>query len=198
VAAPEWDARLRFAADTLAQWRRSHSSIIDREGDGVITELHEACRRLDVDEAAQCVARLVGWGEGLTPAGDDVLVGLRAALGAQVGGRADRADFLLALSAAMMAQAHRTTPIAAHFLRLAARGHFNADVARLVDALLGARGRVDLPDALYAALGSGATSGADMVTGMIAGLYAWIGTGSGANADGPRPPDHVAIAGPLP
>jgi hypothetical protein len=181
IAAPVSGARLRFAANRLAEWRLSHSSIIDREGDGVITELREACRRLDVDATAQYVARLVGWGEGLTPAGDDFLVGLSAALRAQIGGRADRALFLLELSAAMTAQAHLTTPIAAHFLRLAAQGHFNADVVHLVDALLGARGSPDLAPALSAALESGATSGADTVTGIVAGLAAWLDVDVGSN-----------------
>jgi hypothetical protein len=185
TAAPESGARLRFAANRLAEWRLSHSSIIHREGDGAITELREACRRLDVDGTAQYVTRLVGWGEGLTPAGDDFLVGLCAALRAQIGGRADRALFLLELSAAVTTQAHRTTPIAAHFLRLAARGHFNADVVHLVDALLGPRGIPDLAAALAAALESGATSGADMVTGIVAGLTAWLDVGSnGGPSDG--------------
>jgi len=196
VSTRQIDTNLRFAAAALARARRSHSSVIDRKGSETVAGLGRACRDLDVGCAALEVERLIGWGEGLTPAGDDVLVGLRAALGAQVGGREDRVQFLVDLSAAMIAQAHRTTPVAAHYLRLAARGHFNADVARLVDALLGARGTMDLAPALLAALDNGATSGADTVTGMIAGLAAWLGAGPGDDA-GDIPPGRSAVTSPM-
>ena len=126
---------LRIAAAALARRRRTHSSVIDREGSTVLDRLGVACRALDAGTAARQVERLIGWGEGLTPAGDDVLVGLRAALDALVDGHPGRADFLRKFSAAILTGASRTTPLAAHCLRLAARGHYSADVIGLRNAL---------------------------------------------------------------
>ena len=63
--------------------------------------------------------------------------------------------------------------IAGHYLRLAAHGHFNADVTRLLQALLGGESDAVIDDALESVFDVGATSGADMVNGMIAGLRAW-------------------------
>jgi hypothetical protein len=80
--------------------------------------------------------------------------------------------FLQALSAAVSARIARTTVVSGHYLRLAAQGHFNADVTRLADALLDGE-RDEMREALEAALDVGATSGADMVAGMIAGFRAW-------------------------
>jgi hypothetical protein len=176
---------LRVATTALASRRRTHSSVIDREGSTVLDELGGACRALDAGTAAQRVERLIGWGEGLTPAGDDVLVGWRAALDALVDGHPGRADFLCKFSAAILAGASRTTPLAAHCLRLAARGHYNADVIGLRNALLGESDAAALHAVLTDALNIGATSGADMVTGMLAGIEAWL------DVDAPRERGHA-------
>jgi len=86
-----------------------------------------------------------------------------------------RAAFLRSLSLAVASRVARTTVISAHYLRLAAQGHFNADVTRLIDAWVGgdAGNVTGMQEALDAVLDVGATSGADMVAGMIAGLRAW-------------------------
>jgi len=173
-------ANLRYAAAALQRRRRTHSSVIDREGGGALAGLVLACRNLDVGPMVVQVEQLIGWGEGLTPAGDDVLIGLYAALDVLADGRADRTMFLRGLSGAIAARTSRTTPIAAHCLRLAAGGHFSADVTGLRHALVGERDRAVVAAALDCALDAGATSGADMVTGLLRGFAAW----SRAGADG--------------
>jgi hypothetical protein len=183
VPAPQIAAHLRLADAALARRRRTHSSVVDREGGAVLAGLAQACRELDIERALPHVERLVGWGEGLTPAGDDVLVGWCAALYALAGDAVDRRRFLRDFSVAIVARTRRTTPIAAHYLRLAAQGHFNADVTRSRDALLCAHDLACVAGALDGALGVGATSGADMVTGLIAGLSAWPGGRSGVAVD---------------
>jgi len=195
--ATETAANRRLACAALIRHRRTHSSVIDREGGVVLAGLAQACRELDIEGALPHLDRLVGWGEGLTPAGDDVLVGWCAAFRALVGDCSNRRHFRHAFSAAILARAHRTTPIAAHYLRLAAQGHFNADVTRLHDALLCGQDLGSVAGALDAALDVGATSGADMVTGMIAGVAAWLGDysrlESARQCDGPAylPPNRA-------
>ena len=95
------DAHLRNAGLRLAQRRRTHSSVIDREGAPVVAALGEACRALDRQQAARQRDRLIGWGEGLTPAGDDFLVGLIAGLDALVDGDERRDRFRDAFAAAL-------------------------------------------------------------------------------------------------
>jgi hypothetical protein len=168
-------ANLQRATAALDLRRPVRSSVIEREGQASLRSLEDACRRLDVERATAEIHRLVGWGEGLTPAGDDALVGLLAALGALAPGDAERLPFLRSLSAVIVSGAPRTTDISAHYLRLAAHGHFNADVTDLRHAFLAAdeSGEGDsMRNALESALDVGATSGADMVAGMMAGFRA--------------------------
>jgi len=173
ASAAQIAVNLELANLALARRRRTHSSAVDREGGPVLAGLGQACRKLDIERASPHLGRLIGWGEGLTPAGDDVLVGCCAALDALAGGSGRRRAFVAGFGAVIAAATHRTTPVAAHYLRLAARGHFNADVMHLRDALLCVQDAAFLEVALGAALAAGATSGADMVTGMIAGIAAW-------------------------
>jgi len=168
------DAHLRLACRRVAERRRTHTSVVDGDGAPVVAALAEACRVLDRDAAVQCVHRLIGWGEGLTPAGDDFLVGLCAGLAALGHRHARHRAFLDGLAVAVSARVSRTTPIAAHYLRLAAQGHHTETLLLLRDALLGEPRPERVGAALDRALDIGATSGADTVTGLLSGLAAWL------------------------
>ena len=171
------NARLR-----LAQRRVTHASVVDGEGVPVAAALRDACRDLDGAQAARHVDCLIGWGEGLTPAGDDYLVGLIAGLDALVRSDERRRRFHSALSAVLTCRSQRTTPIAAHYLRLAAAGHYTEPLIRLRTALL-CEDDADVVDAaVQSALAVGATSGADTVSGLLAGLLAWLPAPSTAAA----------------
>ncbi len=178
LPAPRIADHLRFARERLADCRRTRSSVVDRDGAPIVAALSAACRGLDRAHAARQVDRLIGWGEGLTPAGDDVVVGLCAGLAALAGRDARRRGFLDDLAGAVLARCARTTPIAAHQLRLAAAGHYGESLLRLRDALLGEPERERLAVALERALDHGATSGADAVTGLLCGLEAWLAPGA--------------------
>jgi len=163
---------LHAARTRLALRRAQCTSVLDREGVSACTALEHACRSLDARAADQQIARLIGWGEGLTPAGDDFVVGLLAAL--QMLARDDaRRSFLEHLCATIATVAASTTALAAHALRLAARDHFNADVHAVRQGLLDGSDAAGLERALDTLLSRGATSGGDMLAGLLAGLVAW-------------------------
>ena len=182
LAWPERIARGEMAARRLAFARRARPSVLDRDGEAAVAAVADACRRLDVAATLATAARLVGWGEGLTPAGDDFLVGLAGALHALRGGGALRRAFVARVAAFLSAQRSRTTPFAAHALALAATGDFNGDVLRALDALRSEPDARAAERTLSDVLAVGATSGADMLTGMLAGWTAWTDGG----ADGRR------------
>jgi len=174
------DKHLRDMQHVLGLRRAACNNVLDDAAAPVTAALGEACRALDRERAARGVERVVGWGEGLTPAGDDFLVGLLAGLDALASGVPERRSFHEVLAATLVRNASRTTPIASHCLRLAAGGHHGERLIRLRNALTCDGDGAVVATALQGVLAVGASSGADTVSGLVAGLRAWLPAASTA------------------
>jgi hypothetical protein len=123
-------------------------------------------RRGDVRGLVEGALRLIGLGEGLTPAGDDCLVGALAVVHRfRPGLLADHPGALREIAAAAR---EGTTVVAREFLFHALEGRFSEAVVGLASAPTEAAAR----DALADLLTMGATSGADTAAGMRLGLEA--------------------------
>lgn len=130
--------------------------------------------------AREVARRLVGLGAGLTPSGDDYLVGTLAALHHLPA--APFATLSRAVGVAVRSAAARTTDVSAHFLAAAASGLFHVDLrAAATAALTGA----DMEDAFARVHQIGATSGYDALVGLTDTL-------SALHPALPRPPTRVA------
>jgi hypothetical protein len=184
-----------------------------RAGAAVVAGLLE-----DDDEAVvDAAARLVGAGPGLTPAGDDVLAGLFAAVvtlapavafserrddteagGAgvdEVHARAveARCEAVRRVAPRVVDHArHATTTVAAELLRHAARGEVAAPAAGVLHALTGRR---PLEAAIDTLLEVGATSGRDLAHGLALGAAlvtvaatSPVPTGSASTSPATSPP----------
>jgi len=119
---------------------------------------------------AQCVAavrRTIGRGPGLTPAGDDVLVGIMAILSSGAAGEAG-ARAMERLVRAMMPALPSTTDLSRHLLAQAARGLSGRALHDLGRALVKGAADDALAAALAPVLATGATSGADACIGLVA------------------------------
>jgi Protein of unknown function (DUF2877) len=128
--------------------------------------LADGLRCGDADRFVDGARRLIGLGEGLTPAGDDLLVGSLAVA------RRFRPDFLLddpGIGQALANAAREgTTIVAREFLLEALEGRFSEIVIALLTAADVPRARAALDDLL----GLGASSGADTAAGMRLALDA--------------------------
>jgi hypothetical protein len=131
---------------------------------GALSVLRAALMEGQLRAATVAGAALVGLGSGLTPAGDDLLVGLTAALTA-TGHPAAR---VLAQDWAAHA-ATATTPLAAAFHRHAAEAQYAQRIHEVLAAVLA--GTVsDAVAAVERAAAWGATSGRDVLAGVLLGL----------------------------
>jgi hypothetical protein len=117
------------------------------------------------------LAALVGVGEGLTPSGDDVLVGVLAGLDAACEVSGDAAALRQRLGAELERGTSRTTRLAAQMLDAAAAGFYAEPVLRLLETLaLPKPGAKALERAAAALLAVGHRSGADTLRGIGAEL----------------------------
>jgi Protein of unknown function (DUF2877) len=116
------------------------------------------------DDPSAAVRAAVGRGIGLTPSGDDALVGLLAALGAVPDGVDPRRRRAVRVS--VLESLVRTTTLSGHFLALATAGHFHEPLHSTTAWCLGGGRRV----AADTLLSMGATSGADAALALSRSL----------------------------
>lgn len=131
-------------------------------------ELHRAAGTGDRRRAARAAAVLAGMGEGLTPAGDDYLVGTLHALWAARA--AGALEFGLEVAAAA---APRTTSLSGVWLAAAARGEAAPPWRRLCESLAG-DDEAAVMTAAESVLSMGHTSGAAALAGFTATLMALL------------------------
>jgi hypothetical protein len=126
--------------------------------------------RLDAMRGA--AARLVGLGQGLTPAGDDFLCGFAAAGHCRRAGGLALSRLLTSFAEAVRELLGQTTEISAGFLRDAIAGRVSRPLAALAEACSGATGS-DLDGALQHLAAVGHSSGLDAATGFLYGATIW-------------------------
>lgn len=157
--------RLALANAHLAALRRGRASVVDDAAANALSRFVAAV--VDPCAAMPCgtLDRLIGWGEGLTPACDDFIVGLMAGLASFDVVPAARLDLL---SAAVRERVARTTVFSAQSLRLATEGAFCEVLDHARDALFCEPDWTRARAALDAAAAVGATSGVDALSGLVA------------------------------
>jgi hypothetical protein len=140
---------------------------------GTIPVLLEATRDLQAEEACAAIEPLIGLGPGLTPAGDDFLVGYLAGLWSAAGSDTARMRFLASVGGWLSEAASQTNVISRASIQSAIRGNVSEPFARLSQQLDRA-GHIDsVRSETRAALQVGHSSGTDGVAGLLLGCTAW-------------------------
>lgn len=117
----------------------------------------------------QQVSQLIGYGKGLTPDGDDYLLGYLAALWPwQL--PADLAAHYHGMQQAIQCRLHRTTDISGHYLSRALKGHFSQPICHLIEQLNAAATRSTIAACANQVMQFGATSGVDCLAGFLHGM----------------------------
>ena len=151
----------------------TQSAISRREGDAIRT-LIETTRSHQLDDLS-ALTQLIGLGTGLTPCGDDFLVGYLAGLWCTVQDIVKRRQFVSSLGQAVIHLSGRTNDIGRTYLHHAAYGQVSSRLDTLARAISRPESPAELLGVAESAMQSGHTSGMDAVTGLLSGLATWEG-----------------------
>ena len=133
--------------------------------------LAAALERFQAGGEVRGLAMLVGVGEGLTPSGDDVLVGVLAGLDAAREASGDATALRERLRAELERGTSRTTRLAAQMLDAAGAGFYAEPVLGLLETLASPKpGARVLERAVAVLLAVGHRSGGDTLRGIVAAL----------------------------
>jgi hypothetical protein len=124
----------------------------------------------DAPQSILAAYDMIGLGPGVTPSGDDILIGFLAALWSLAGKQHERHSFIRDFGDGFMQNAHRTGEISRTYLYHAARGQFASTIGALLETIGSGR---DVEQAVQDAVSVGHSSGMDSVTGLLVGLAVW-------------------------
>lgn len=143
----------------------STSALRSRAAAGLGALIH-GLQQTNLDAVNKGGKALIGLGPGLTPAGDDFLVGFLAGLTLGSLATTVPAPFLSELNAIIDKAADQTTRLSGAWLRCATRGQFGETWHNLAHALQSGQ-RQKIEQAAHHILSTGATSGVDAMTGLL-------------------------------
>ena len=175
-----WDAlnqRQRLSeteiiADDLFRSTGATRSVVARKAGEALQDLVAATQRYDSADSS-AVRALIGLGSGLTPSGDDLLVGYMAGLWCTIRGKSDRAGFIASLGKRIVHLSMQTNDISRTYLVHAAHGQVSSLLADLAVNISRGEDFRRLLESAQAAMQTGHSSGMDAVTGLLVGLVTW-------------------------
>lgn len=159
-------------AEDLFRLGESTRSGVSRRAGEAMQSLLDATRRYELTDT-DAISALIGLGSGLTPSGDDLLVGYMAGLWSTRRDKSERMQFITSLGKAIPRSSRKTNDISRTYIAHAVRGQVSSRLANLVEAIARGEDPKRLLDIAETAMRVGHTSGMDAVTGMLVGLTAW-------------------------
>jgi hypothetical protein len=162
----------RCSSDFLATVLRQEHRVtpLARRVSAIIPRLALAARTRDADGALHLLAQLVGAGPGLTPAGDDFIIGWLAGL-ALLAQSPAQFEFLHAMGDSIGSLKYATTSVSAQHLDDACAMMFSERLSDLCMAIAAGEPKGTLGLRLAAQLAVGSTSGADAAAGLMFALF---------------------------
>ena len=145
---------------------------VPRKAGEAVRNLVESARQLNLPDASP-VRALIGLGAGLTPSGDDLLLGYLAGLWCSVLDISERVQFVASLGKAVIRFSRQTNDISRTYLYHAARGQVSSRLAELAETICLGENSDRLAVTFDSATQIGHTSGMDSVTGLLHGLATW-------------------------
>lgn len=155
-------------ADDL--FRPHAGSSLSRRISKPVTALITSTNGFDVQGALDAARQMIGLGPGVTPSGDDLLIGFLAGLWSMARQNEPQLAFIRSFGTELIELAKGTSEISRTYIYHAAQGQFSSSLSYLAESI--ATGNA-VEEAAQAAMRVGHSSGMDSVTGLLIGLSLW-------------------------
>jgi hypothetical protein len=161
--------KTEIVADDLFQLNAG--SILSQKISRPVLQLISSTGQFDIQGSIQSVEKMIGLGPGVTPSGDDFLIGFLAGLWSTSGENQGQLSFIHLFGNGLMEIAKQTNLISRTYLYHATHGQFSSSLSNLAQAI--AFGSENIRAISEAAMRVGHSSGMDSVTGLLIGLCIW-------------------------
>lgn len=154
-----------FASQLPAFINNGESNTLESKQLAELREIHMHLERRSVKELSVSLTRLIGFGRGLTPAGDDLVCGFLLALNRWEMEKI-HGEELKELNLLLSKEAYqKTTALSANLIELASHGEGDERLITVLDSIYGAD--PSPREAATLLLSYGSSSGLDAFTGMV-------------------------------
>lgn len=159
-------------AEELFRPTESARNGVSYKAGAAMQDLVNTTRRLSSTDAF-AVNSLIGLGSGLTPSGDDLLIGYVTGLWCTVEHSSERMQFIASLGKTIIHLLPKTNDISCTYLYYATQGQVSSRLANLAKGICRGESPAYLTQGAEAAMRVGHTSGMDALTGLLIGLTTW-------------------------
>lgn len=135
-----------------------------------VTSLLASTEGFDLQGALRAAEKMIGLGPGVTPSGDDILIGFLAGLWSVSGQDERQLAFIRSFGDELVHLAKGTSEISRTYIYHATQGQFSSALSHLAEAIATGNG---LAASAQSAMRLGHSSGTDSVTGLLIGLRVW-------------------------
>ena len=171
--------RLQIDAHRQATTKVPNQIGIDNDIETLADQLMSATRALDSARAATHLQALAGVGAGLTPAGDDFIVGYLGGIWCNVDPAGPRRRFITELQTDLQRTVRDMGDISRACAEPALRGRFAEPLVLLAKRLREGAGADSLSREVQLLLAVGSSSGADALAGFLLACTAWSAAAQG-------------------
>lgn len=153
-------------------FRLNQGSLLTRKLSHPVHKLITAAQRFDSNASAEAAHEMIGLGPGVTPSGDDILIGFLAGLHSMAGNKKERQAFIQAFGSAIFLFLKETNDISRTYIQHAIKSEFSSSFVTLIDAIREGE-QQQLLTSTKNAMCVGHSSGMDSLTGLLIGLASW-------------------------
>lgn len=161
--------KTEIIADDLFQL--NFGSLLSQKISRPVLQFISSAGQFDIPGSIYAAGKMIGLGPGVTPAGDDLLIGLLAGLWSTLGKDQRQLSFVHSFGDRLMEIANQTNLISRTYLYHAIHGQFSSSLSNLAEVI--AFGSENIRAISEAAMRVGHSSGMDSVTGLLIGLCIW-------------------------